>query len=184
MKEMFDKIIIFFNRALKDVGTKFTFRLATPIKWPNRCAVCNKNPDEYYNLYGRVLKGKYFGGMSPISLFTLRYPLKIVISFALCRSHSFQMDCMKILSFCSFVSMLLFAILTFAQLFDQESQSPWFYAMIYFLISIFSFVIYNFSLRRLPVRLIEVGDIFFTIAIKDKDYAKEFASVNDYHHNE
>jgi hypothetical protein len=133
---MFDKIIIFFDQTLKDRSTKFKFPLDAPIRWPDRCAVCNKHPVEYNDLYKRVFSsnpnwGEFFG------LLTIRFPIKIVISVPLCRRHSFQMDCMQILSFCSFVSMLLFAILTIAQLFDQESQSPWFYAIIYFFISIF-----------------------------------------------
>jgi hypothetical protein len=173
---MFDKIIIFFDQTLKDRSTKFKFLLNAPVRWPDRCAECNKNPDECNDLSGGVLRSKPWPDL--IGLLTLRYPLKVVISVPLCRRHSFQMDCMQILSFCSFASMLLFAILTFAQLFDQESQSPWFYAMIYFFISIFSLIIYIFSLRRQPVRLKGVGDIFFTIVIKDEDYAKEFASIN------
>jgi hypothetical protein len=77
--------------------------------------------------------------------------------------------------------MLLFAILTFAQFLDMEVQSPYSHALIYFFIFAFSLVIYIFSLRHQPVRLIRVGDIFFTIVIKDKDYAKEFASVNNHY---
>ncbi len=176
---MFDKIIIFFDRALKDMSTKFKFLLATPIKWPDRCAACNKNPVEYKGLCKRVFRNNpYWGDL--LGLLTIRYPIKIVTSVPLCRHHSFQMDCMQILSFCSFVSMLLFAVLTFAKFFYQEVQSSYFHAIVYLFISIVSLVIYIYSLIRKPVRLKEVGDIFFTIVIKDKDYAKEFASINDY----
>jgi hypothetical protein len=164
------------------MSTKFKFLLAAPVKWPDRCAVCNKNPDEYNDLCGRALISTFWGPdvLMFFTLLSIRYPIKVVISVPMCRRHFFQMNCIKFLPFCFLVAMLLFAILTFAQFFDQKVQSSYFHALIYFFISIVSLVIYILSLRRQPIKLKEVGDIFYTIVIKDKDYAKEFALINDY----
>jgi hypothetical protein len=52
------------------------------------------------------------------------------------------------------------------------------WSILYPILILVSFVIYKFSPRLMPVRLKGVGDIFFTIVIKDEDYAKEFASIN------
>lgn len=59
------------------------------------------------------------------------------------------------------------------------AESPYFVAMAYIFISIVFLAIIIFSKRWLPVRLINIGDIFFTIVIKNKDYEKEFASINE-----
>ena len=61
---------------------------------------------------------------------------------------------------------------------DKCAESPYFLAMVYIFVSIVALAIYIFSKRWQPVRLIKIGDIFFTIVIKNKGYAKEFASIN------
>jgi hypothetical protein len=178
---MFEKIIIFFYQALKDMSTKFKFVLSAPVKWPDRCVLCEKNPDEYNDLCGRVLRGKPLGP-DLTSLLALRYPIKIVVSVPLCRRHCFQVDCIRFLYSISFWAAIIFGFLVCI----NSAKEP--FPFLGFIVCLFLFFVslglFNLLPRLQPVRLIEVGDIFFTIVINDKDYAKEFESINDCHHKE
>lgn len=158
------------------MSTKFKFPLATPIKWPDRCAVCNRRPYEYYDLCGRVL-----GGTRPdiTSLLCVRYPIKVVISVPLCFRHSFQMDCIIIMSIFFFCAVLIFGFLVCIN--SAQEPFPFLRFIEYLFLFFVSLGFYNLLQRLQPIRLTKVGDIFFTIVIKDKYYAREFALVNDYH---
>jgi hypothetical protein len=175
---MFAKIIIFLGRIFKDTSPKFTFVLSASIKWPDRCAGCNKNPDEYNSLCGRVIREPK--GIK-LASFHVRFLTKVAISIPVCRHHWVKMETLQILSKLSLIAAWIFLLLFSYNLLivlNTYKISTW--SILYPILISVSFAIYKVSPRLMPVRLKGVGDIFFTIVIKDEDYAKEFSSVNDY----
>ncbi len=133
---------------------KFRISRVEPIRWPNKCVWC---------------------GNSPI----MRYPLvrKVEVEYPVCRKHFFWSMGIKIAYLLSYVGIVLSLILV-NPIFIFLFLFPAFLMSIGFLILLFSTGLFVLSIVLDPVRIRKVGKDFYTMIIRNGEYARQFAMLN------
>ncbi len=150
---------------------KFTFRFADPIKWPNKCICCGAAATTSYTAYGSIL----FGYAFKIFWQEVKYR-KMGLPYPVCQKHKYWAITVRAIYILSFLAVLFGGILFLVLL----SGMPTFFGIWEFLIGYLVFVlIFIQSIRLHPVRLKEFGEYFYTFVIRNEDYAREFAFIND-----
>jgi hypothetical protein len=149
------------------MSKKFRVSVHTPLKWPNKCAVCGENATTVYEAHG---------GLIELACAFTDYPgikTKVQsISYPICSKHKYTTITIRILYFISFWGMLFSG---FVGLIFYKKGLFTFSALAIFLISLIAFIA---SIKWKPVRL-RWGYHFFTIIIRNDQYAREFALVNN-----
>jgi hypothetical protein len=160
------------NQTEEGAGeVKFTFRFADPIKWPNKCVCCGGIATTSYTAYGSILSGYAF----KIFWQEVKYR-KMGLPYPVCRKHKYWAITVRTIYFLSFLSVLFGGIIFLAMLSGMSTFFGIWGSLIGYL---FVVLIFIQSIRLHPVRLKEFGEHFYTFLIRNEDYAREFAFIND-----
>jgi len=154
------------------MSSEFQFHFSQTIKWPHRCIGCNGNPAKSYSISNSSLSSiSFFGFFSKV-----KYK-KMNISAPVCSADYYRILAIRIIFFISFIAMIGLGIACVGAFMSLSfpSGSKW--------IILFSFVtsiaVFIFSLRWQPVRVIDIGQHFFTIVIRNDRYAMDFSLMNN-----
>jgi hypothetical protein len=133
---------------------KFRISREKPIRWPNKCVWCRNNP-------------------------IMRYPLvrKVEVEYPVCRKHFFWSMGIKIGYLVSYVGIVLSLILI-NPLFIYLFLFSTFLMSIGFIILLLSTGMFFLSIVLDPVRIRKVRKDFYTMIIRNEEYAREFAMLN------
>ena len=133
---------------------KFRISREKSIRWPNNCVWCGNNP-------------------------IMRYPLvrKVEVEYPVCRKHFFWSMGIKIGYLVSYVGMVLSLILI-NPLFIFLFLFPAFFMSVGFLIFLLSTGVFVLSIVLDPVKIRKARKDFYTMIIRNKTYAREFAMLN------
>ena len=134
---------------------KFRISSEKPIRWPKNCVWCGNNP-------------------------IMRYPLvrKVEVEYPVCRKHFFWSMGIKIGYLVSYVGIVISLILInplFSVLFFLSA----FVMTIGFLILLLSAGVFVLSIVLDPVRVRKVRKDFYTMKIRNEDYARAFVMLNN-----
>lgn len=152
------------------MSNKFRISHSHSVKLPNKCILCGAHPQTEYRIHGSTLSGfSFFVYFSRISYRKMDIPIPV------CLKHYFVIMIMRIFLFVSCTAMVVFGIPVFVSLIDQSIFS---YSTIYFFIFFISFIIFILSLKLQPIKLKDIGEHFFTILIRNNEYADEFSLIN------
>ena len=158
---------------------KFMIRNADSIRWPNKCVTCGGNAITSYTAYGSSLAGYKFKLIShEISYY------KEGISYPICQTHKNIVMVARLLYFISIISTFLFGLYSLLFIISTVTDSPiipvsFETGLIFCVIFLISILVFIKVMNLQPVRLKDVGKHFVTIVIRNEQYAREFASLNN-----
>ncbi len=147
---------------------KFRISRGKSINWPNKCVCCGNKPITKYTAVGRGYLVPRVRIFEPDEFYSER----VAVKYPVCKKHYNSCLGMQIACFGSIAGISLnFIISTIPMLFGV------FQGIIVLLYLIFS-AMFIFSKVLRPVRLRWVRRDFYTMIIRNDDYAKEFAMLN------
>lgn len=154
------------------MSKKFRISHSQSIKLPNKCILCGAHPQTEYKIHGSTLSGfSFWIYFSRISYRKMNIPIPV------CLKHYFVIMIMRILLFVSCTAMIFFGIPILFSFFDPSFFSD--IPAIYFIIFIISLAIFILSLKLQPIKLKDIGQHFFTLFIRNDEYANDFSLINN-----
>lgn len=153
------------------MSNKFRIGHSKSVKLPNKCILCGTQPQTEYKIHGSTLSGlAFFLYFSRISYRKMNIPIPV------CLKHYFVIMLMRIFLFVSCTAMIVFGIpIVFS--FVDPSIFPNI-TVTYFVIFFISLIIFSISLKLQPIKLKDIGEHFFTLLIRNDEYANEFSLIN------
>ena len=153
------------------MSNKFRISHSQSVQLPNKCILCGAHPRTEYKISGSTLSGASF-----YLLFTgVKYET-MSIPAPVCLKHYYVILLMRILLAVSFVVMIPFGIPLFISVFLHELDG--FPAFMYIILFV-SIAIFILSLKFQPIKLKNIGEHFFTLIIRNDEYADEFSLINN-----
>ena len=150
------------------MSSKFTISLGTPLRWPNKCAICEENATTTYTAHGGA-----FERISYMIILTEIKTKKPGVTYPICLKHKYITMLIRMLYFISFLAMLYSGLVALVLYTKGPVVSS--LALAIFLISAITFIA---SVKWQPVRL-RVGHHSLTLVIRNDQYAREFSLFNN-----
>lgn len=160
------------------MSSKFKVGVHDLLKWPNRCTLCGGNATTSYLASFYTFAGMEFYGSFAQKISYCKHG----ISYPICTKHRYTPIIIRLFYYISIIALYIFGILTFAFLYPVWSKDLGFtlqggiIVCFIFLISIIAFIAFK---KLQPVRLKNIGIHFSTIIIRNEEYGKEFALLNN-----
>ena len=154
---------------------KFRIGRKQTLKWPNKCVCCGDRAIMRYPAVGKgILVPRYIS-------FSLDEPEqhkreKVVVEYPVCRKHYFWS--LKInIAFLVFFGGMVFSLFRF--LFLLQFDTLGIYILRGLLLPLLFVVMSILAIVLQPVRIRWVRRDFYTLIIRNRDYAREFALLNN-----